>query len=44
MKQEKNKESYEPAKLETILFEFPDIVTASSAEEKPSLDNMDSWA
>ena len=42
MKQEKNKESYEPAKLETILLEFSDIVT-TSGEEKPGLGNMDSW-
>lgn len=44
MKKEKTKESYESAHLEITLFEFSDIVTASSAEEKPGLDNMDSWA
>ena len=44
MKKEITKENYETARLEITLFEFSDIVTTSSAEEKPGLDNMDSWA
>ena len=43
MNKEKLKEPHETAKLEIILFEFSDIVTTSIPEEKPGLDNMDSW-
>ena len=42
MNKEKLKEPYETAELETILFEFSDIVT-TSGEEKPGLGNLDSW-
>ena len=41
MNKEKLKEPREAAELEIILFEFSDIVTASS--EVPKLDNMDTW-
>jgi hypothetical protein len=44
MKKEITKENYETARLEITLFGFSDIVTASGEDDKPSLDNMDSWA
>ena len=43
MNKAKLKEPHTSAELEIILFELSDIVTASGGDEKPSLDNMDTW-